>query len=98
VGSVESVESRSEVEVSVAVRLDRVLVLPLEVDFGRSLLCQFIWIMGANRLKAVMDPLSSGTVWVRTSSSIVLPLQVTKGTSVDVTILVHVWPLMLAQP
>ena len=39
-----------------------VVGLVMEVDCGRSLLCQLIWIMGANRLKAVMDALLSGTV------------------------------------
>jgi hypothetical protein len=53
--------------------------------------------MGANRLSAVMDAAASGTV--RTAKSpLLFPSHVTVGTVVDVATIVHVWPLMLAQP
>jgi hypothetical protein len=45
--------------------------------------------MGANKLKAVMDPSSSGTVW-KAKSPLLLPSQVTVGIVVDVAIIVHV--------
>lgn len=80
----------------VVVSVERVEA-PVVVDSLRSLLCQLIWIMGANRLSASMDALSSGTAWLVTSL-ISDRRQVTVGTVVDVATMMHVWPPMFAQP
>ncbi len=72
--------------------------LEVEVDEeGRSVLWKLSWNMGAKRLKAVMEALVSGTVWVPSGPGL-LPSHVTVGTLVDVAIEVQVCPLMLAQP
>jgi len=72
--------------------------LEVEVDEeGRSVLWKLSWNMGAKRLKAVMEALVSGTVWVPSGPGL-LPSHVTVGTLVDVAIEVHVCPLMFAQP
>jgi hypothetical protein len=53
--------------------------------------------MGAYRLNAVTDAAVSGMV-LNARAPILFPSHVTVGTTVDVAIMVHVWPLMLAQP
>jgi hypothetical protein len=76
---------------------DLVFELLVDVDFGWSLLCQLIWIIGAYMLKAVIFASSSGTVW-KPKSPLLLPSHVTVGIVVEVATMMHVWPLMLPQP
>lgn len=53
--------------------------------------------MGAYKLKVVMAASLLGTVIVPWPF-VLSPSHVTVGTVVDVAIMVHVWPLLLAQP
>lgn len=52
--------------------------------------------MGANRLNAVTD--AAGSTVLNASAPNLFPSHVTVGTTVDVASIVHVWPLILAQP
>lgn len=60
-----------------------------------SLLCQFIWIIGANKLKAVIFASALGTVCEATSLTSE-PSHVAMDTVVDVATVKHVWPPKLA--
>ena len=66
-------------------------------DVGRSLLWKLICIIGAYRLSAVADAVVAGLVLnVRVLN--VLPSHVTVETTVDVAIMLHIWPPMFPQP
>lgn len=60
-----------------------------------SLLCQFIWIIGAKRLKVVVFASTLGTVWEGKTSTFE-PSHIANDSGIDVATVKHVCPPMLA--